>query len=134
MIWKLGLPHPMWSFFLALAAAIALHAVLRTTVGAQEDPGLDWRDAPNALALEMSVDAEGETATFRWRLEDAARVSCALDANGDGEMDYRVPDCSKRTELTHRFSDDESGVIFPTLLARAADGRNGIARARVDVL
>jgi hypothetical protein len=132
---QLGLPNPVWSFLLALAAAVAMSAVLQAHVDAQPRDRLEWRDAPNALSLDMRVDAEGQTATFVWSLEtDRDHVSCALDANGDGEIDYRVPDCRARNELTHRFEDGETGVVFPTLIAESADGRAGIARARVDVL
>jgi hypothetical protein len=124
-----------WIFLLTLMVLAVGGGLLRMRAAAQPEQDLDWRAAPNALSAELAAsDAPSGEATFEWTFDARGQdVSCSLDADGDGELDYRMVDCTGQSRVTHQFHTGESGVYFATLLARSEDGRTGLARARVEV-
>lgn len=120
-----------WLFIGALLSLSLLAGWIHRATAQRRD-ALDWRDAPNALSLELSATTAPSAATFVWHLApDAGPVVCRLDADGDGAFDHELPDCAGEKSRTHRYR--ASGVYFPTMLARSADGRAGIARVAIAV-
>ena len=111
----------------ALAAPLAL--ALAAPGLAQPQDELDWRRAPNALNVELDVRVERGTAVFTWDLDDR-RARCAIDVDGDGELDQELETCAPGS-VTHTF--DREGVFFANLVAETPDGRRGLARVPVRV-
>jgi hypothetical protein len=118
-----------------LRRAGALLVLSTSLASAQPVDEVDWRASPNALGAVLEAsDAPNGEALLAWRFEPGSGpVHCALDADGDGRLDYRLPDCRAQSRIRHLFRSEDSGVYFATLLAESADGRRGLARAAVDV-
>lgn len=132
LAWGAGFERAKRGFLAALALLALAAARVDGDAAAQPVDGLDWRRAPNALGLELTVAPGEGVAIFHWRIAEAdGPVVCRLDADGDGVFDHELLDCHARKELQHRFA--RSGVYFATLVAQGVEGQAGLARAQVAV-
>jgi hypothetical protein len=128
---EVGRTQAKW-LFLGTLLALSMVSGWLHRASAQRRDALDWREAPNALGLDLSASASSGAATFVWHLAPGAGpIVCHLDADGDGAFDHEVADCASEKILTHRYG--ASGVYYATLIAASRDGRAGIARAEVAV-
>ncbi len=116
----------------ALLLLFIISVSVVSCIGGEDGEGVN---VPPFIRAFSAIPPQGEaplTVSFNWKIlnADGDTLTCYLDVDNDGTVDYTINDCANNTSQTHTYS--TAGTY--TAVLTVEDGRGGQDSAEETVI